>query len=135
MAEHSYTIANDTGANVRANINTALSAIVSNNSNATAPTTTYAYMWWCDTTTGILKQRNSADSAWISILTLATGVPIAGAGGPSLGVDSVIRTNAKTITASITFAGTENGMTAGPVSISGAGVSVTVTSGSTWTIV
>ena len=56
-------------------------------------------------------------------------------GGPSLGTDHVIRTNAKTITASITFAGNENGMTAGPISISGSGVVVTVTSGSTWTIV
>ena len=32
MAEHDYVIANDTGANVRADINNALSAIVSNNS-------------------------------------------------------------------------------------------------------
>ena len=135
MAEHSYTIANDTGANVRANINSALSAIVSNNSKATEPTTKFAYQWWADTGTGILKQRNAANNAWISILTLATGVPIAGAGGPSLGVDSVIRTNAKTITASITFLGSENGMTAGPISISGSGVVVTVASGSSWTIV
>ena len=129
------TVSNDTGANVRTDLNNIFSAVVSQFSNTTEHTTMYAYMWWADTTTGILKQRNSANSAWISILTLATGVPIAGAGGPSLGVDSVIRTNAKTITASITFAGTENGMSAGPVSISGAGVSVTVTSGSTWTIV
>ena len=135
MAEHDYSIANDTGANVRADINNALSAIASNNSKATEPSTTFAYMWWADTGSGILKQRNAANNAWISILTLSTGVPIAGAGGPSLGDDSVIRTNAKTITSSITFLGTENGMTAGPISISGSGVVVTVTSGSTWTIV
>ena len=135
MAIHDMVINNDTGANVRSDINSSLSAIVSNNSNATAPSTTYAYMWWCDTSAGILKQRNSANNAWISILTLATGVPIAGAGGPSLGVDSVIRTNAKTITSSITFAGSENGMTAGPISISGSGVTVTVASGSTWSII
>jgi hypothetical protein len=28
-------------------------------------------MWWADTTTGFLKQRNSANSAWITIGTLA----------------------------------------------------------------
>ena len=55
-------------------------------------------------------------------------------GGPSLGTSHVIRTNAKTIAENITFAGTENGMTAGPVTIN-SGYTVTVTSGSTWTIV
>lgn len=57
-----------------------------------------------------------------------------GGGGPSLGADSVIRTNAKTIDEDITFAGTENGMSAGPITIS-ATFTVTVTSGSTWVIV
>jgi hypothetical protein len=76
MAEHDYVIANNTGSQVRADINNALSAIVSNNSKATAPSTTFAYQFWADTGTGILKQRNAANNAWISILTLATGVPI-----------------------------------------------------------
>ena len=53
-------------------------------------------------------------------------------GGPSIGtIPNMIRTNAKTVTAAITFAGTENGITAGPVTFSGSG-SVTVTTGSTW---
>jgi hypothetical protein len=43
----------------------------------------------------------------------------------------MVRTNAKTITAAITFAGTENGITAGPVTFSGSGA-VVVTTGSTW---
>ncbi len=55
-------------------------------------------------------------------------------GGPSLGVDSIIRTNAKTISENITFAGTENGMTAGPITVAN-GYSVVVTNGSSWTIV
>ncbi len=58
----------------------------------------------------------------------------ASAGGPSLGTDAVIRTNAKTIAENITFAGTENGMSAGPITIN-SGYTVTVTSGSTWTVV
>ena len=76
MAEHDYVIANQNGANTRSDLNNALAAIVSNNSKATAPTTTYAYMWWADTANDILKQRNAADSAWISILTLSTGIAI-----------------------------------------------------------
>ena len=55
-------------------------------------------------------------------------------GGPSLGTDHVIRTNAKTISENITFAGTENGMTAGPVTVADS-YTVTVASGSTWTII
>jgi hypothetical protein len=73
MATHDYVIANQTGANTRSDLNNALSAIVSNNSSATAPATTYAYMWWADTTNDLLKQRNAADNAWIDILTLSTG--------------------------------------------------------------
>ena len=72
MATHDYVIANGTGAAVRSDLNGALAAIVSNNSSATEPATMYAYQWWPDTTTGLLKQRNSANSAWITIGTLAS---------------------------------------------------------------
>ena len=67
MAQHDYTIANQTFPNTRADINNALSAIVSQNSGATAPTTTYAYQLWYDTTTDKLKIRNANDDAWIDI--------------------------------------------------------------------
>ena len=70
MATHDYIISNASGAAVRADLNNALAAIVSNNSNATSPATTYAYQWWADTTTGQLKLRNSANSAWITIFEL-----------------------------------------------------------------
>ena len=56
-----------------------------------------------------------------------------GRGGPSLGTDSVIRTNAQTISENITFAGTENGSSVGPITVA-ATFTVTVTSGSTWVI-
>ena len=69
MATHDYVIANGDGATVRADINGALAAIVSNNSNASAPSTTYAYMWWYDTGNNILKMRNAANNAWITIAT------------------------------------------------------------------
>jgi len=73
MAIHDYVINNDTGANVRGDINNALSAIASNNSSATEPSTTFAYQFWADTANDLLKQRNAANNAWISILTLSTG--------------------------------------------------------------
>lgn len=70
MATHDYVIANASGAAVRADLNNALAAIVSNNSNAAEPATTYAYMWWADTTNNLLKLRNSANDAWITLREL-----------------------------------------------------------------
>jgi hypothetical protein len=89
MATHDYVISNASGAAVRADLNNALAAIVSNNSSATAPTTTYAYQWWADTTAGVLKIRNSANSAWITLFQLDgefTAIPLENgtAAAPSL---------------------------------------------------
>jgi len=70
MATHDYVIDNSTGANVRTDINNVLQAILSNNSSSSAPSTTAAYMWWADTSNGILKIRNSANSAWVELLQL-----------------------------------------------------------------
>ena len=70
MATHDYVIANGTGAAVRSDLNGALAAIVSNNSSATQPATMYAYQWWADTTAGLLKIRNSANSAWVTLFQL-----------------------------------------------------------------
>lgn len=75
MSQHDMNLANANGATFRADLNDALGALVTNSSGATAPSATFAYQWWADTTTGILKQRNAANSAWISILTLSTGTP------------------------------------------------------------
>lgn len=73
MATHDYVIANASGAAVRADLNNALAAIVTNNSNATEPATTYAYMWWYDTTAGQLKQRNAADDGWVVVPQFDSG--------------------------------------------------------------
>ena len=71
MAQHDYIIANQSGAAFRADLNNGLAAIVSQNSGSTQPSTTYAYQWWADTTTGLLKIRNAANNAWITVGTLA----------------------------------------------------------------
>jgi len=63
---------NAAGATFRADINNALLALISNSSGASAPGTTYAYQFWADTTTGLLKLRNAANSAWITVGTLAS---------------------------------------------------------------
>jgi len=67
MATHDYEIDNQTPASLRADLNNALAAIVSNNSNATAPSTTFANMFWYDSANNILKMRNEANSAFINI--------------------------------------------------------------------
>ncbi len=134
MSQHDYVIGNDTAANVRADINTALLAIASNNSGASAPATTYANQWWYDSTNDILKIRAEANDAWISVAKLnqtldqffpivggvevtATGTEINILAGAVLsttelnyvdGVTSAIQTqlNAKVSAASPTFTGT-----------------------------
>lgn len=69
MSQHDYVIDNQTFPNTRSDINNALAAIVSNNAGATAPSTTYPYQLWYDTTTDILKIRNADDDAWIGLIS------------------------------------------------------------------
>ena len=47
--------------------NSALQALATNNGGSSAPTTTYASMFWFDTNTNMLKMRNESDSAWINV--------------------------------------------------------------------
>lgn len=74
--QHSMNIANQAGASFRADLNNALQALAGSNSGAAAPATTYAYQFWADTTNGLLKQRNAANTAWITVGLL---------GAPNLG--------------------------------------------------
>jgi hypothetical protein len=80
MPQHDMIIANANFPTLRADVNDALAALVANSSGATAPATTYSYQWWADTTTGLLKIRNAANSAWLIVCDLATGAPVLGAG-------------------------------------------------------
>tara|TARA_R100000231_G_scaffold139589_1_gene121448 strand:- start:1593 stop:3425 length:1833 start_codon:yes stop_codon:yes gene_type:complete len=70
MATHDYVIANASGAAVRADLNNALAAIVTNNSGSSEPGTTYSFQWWADTNTNQLKLRNAANDDWIVIQEL-----------------------------------------------------------------
>jgi hypothetical protein len=64
-----YVLANQSGANFRTELNSVLAAVVSQNSGSTAPSTTYAYQFWIDTgvSPALLKLRNSANNAWITV--------------------------------------------------------------------
>jgi hypothetical protein len=90
---------------------------------------------------GTIRFNTDVDAAEIYKADDGTGSagwsPISG-GGPSLGSDSVIRTNPNTISENITVgpsAGSEfaNGMSAGPMTI-GNGYTVTVESGGAWSV-
>jgi hypothetical protein len=67
MAQHDYNLANQSGADFRADLNNALSAIATNNSGTNQPSTTFAYEWWIDTTNNLIKLRNSSNNAWITL--------------------------------------------------------------------
>jgi len=73
MSQEDYVIADQRMLPGREDINNNFAAIASQNSGTTSPATTFPYMLWADTTSGILKQRNAADTAWVSILTMASG--------------------------------------------------------------
>ncbi len=66
MANHDYVISNQTFPATRTDLNNALSAIVSNNSSSSEPSTKYAYQWWYDTSSNTLKFRNADNDAWVS---------------------------------------------------------------------
>jgi len=67
MSQHDYVLDNASGAAFRSDLNNALLAVASLNSGASEPSTTYAYMFWYDTTNNVLKQRNAANNAWVTI--------------------------------------------------------------------
>ncbi len=93
MSQHDLSIANGTGAAVRSDLNGALAALGTNSSGATAPTTTYAFQFWADTTTGLLKIRNAANSAFVTVGTLAsTNLGLASLAGATFTGDVILGT-------------------------------------------
>lgn len=69
MSQSAFNIPNQAGAGFRSDVNAALQALATISSGSTAPTTTYAFQLWMDTSTSpaTLRQRNSANSAWLAI--------------------------------------------------------------------
>jgi hypothetical protein len=88
MSQHDYNLINQPGQAFRDDINQALAAIVSINAGAVEPTAMFPGMLWLDLASpgtypnGRLRQRNLANSAWITPVTDAlplTGGSITGA--------------------------------------------------------
>ncbi len=65
MTQHDFNVADQGFPAFRADMNLAFLAGVSLSSGASEPSTKFAYQWWADTTANVLKQRNSANNAWI----------------------------------------------------------------------
>ena len=89
MSQHNYVINNASGAAVRADLDNALLAIVSQNSGATAPTTVYAYMIWIDTSgsPAVMKMRDGTNATWITLGPVSAGLgALQTAGGTMTGV-------------------------------------------------
>ena len=78
-----YTIANDTGANVRSDINAVLGAIQTLNSGSSDPSANVAYQLSVNTTSNLLKLRNAANNGYITIGNVTQAnlglAPLAGA--------------------------------------------------------
>jgi hypothetical protein len=99
MPQHDYVISDADGLSFLADLNLMCAAVVGFNSGASAPAVTYAYMPWVDTSSGIFKQRNAANSAWINLFTLSTG-NLAQIGGMTL--TGEINTKRSTVAATAT---------------------------------
>jgi Chaperone of endosialidase len=72
MSNHDLTIANGPGINVRQDIEAALQALGTNFQGPAVPLVTYPCQIWADSGTGLLKLRNIANTAWITLGPLDT---------------------------------------------------------------
>jgi hypothetical protein len=71
MSQHDFVLDDAAGAAFLADSNLAIQALASVSSGSSAPSTTYPYQPWADTTSGLLKQRNAANTLWVPRDTLA----------------------------------------------------------------
>ena len=70
MSQNDFTIANQTFPNTRADINSALQALASNNSGASAPSTQFANQFFYKTGDNTLYIRNEGNDADITVMVL-----------------------------------------------------------------
>lgn len=67
MAQHDYTIANQTASDARTDINNVLQAIATNNSGTGVPTATFPNQWFYDTDNQLLKIRNNTTTTYLNV--------------------------------------------------------------------
>lgn len=92
MSQNSVVIPNTSGAAFRTNVNNAFNTLITQNSGATAPTTTYAYMLWADTTLNLLRLRDSTNTNWLTLGPIdgawsGKGAALASSATVTLGLD------------------------------------------------
>lgn len=90
MAQHDMIIDNATFAAFRADVNSAIQALVTNNNGPDEPEVTYPRMWWPDETSGWMKQRNAADTAWINVFPLGVELSPSLVGASILSVSPLV---------------------------------------------
>jgi hypothetical protein len=71
MSQNSLVVADGTGAQVLAAMNNALDTLRTQFSGPTPPGTPLPYQVWADTTTGVLKVRDAANTVWIPVQPLS----------------------------------------------------------------
>jgi hypothetical protein len=122
MSQHDMNIANQGFPAFRADLNAALEALVSSNSGATAPATTFANMPWYDTANNIFKIRNEDNDAWISIFTLNQSTDVITAIGSVTLADVVSLTGTQTLTNKTLTSPAINGQTVDKITDTQGGV-------------
>ncbi len=76
MSQNDFSIADQPGASFLSELNSQIQALATLSSGPTAPTTTYAYQFWYDTTNNLLKIRNGGNTQWITIGNPATDTSV-----------------------------------------------------------
>jgi hypothetical protein len=118
MSQHDYSIANQGFPATRADINNALSAIATNNSGTSAPSTQYAGQFWIDTTasTWTLYIHDGTDD--IQFATIDTSANTVNFIDSALANDVVINTSgAITTTGAFTSVGIDDNATSTAITI------------------
>jgi hypothetical protein len=96
MSQNDHVIANGSGSTVRADINSALQALASQNSGTSGPGTTYPFQIWANESADELAMRTEANSAWVVTATFTGSTYIPWSRGAQLG--TIANLNAAAIT-------------------------------------
>lgn len=95
-----YVLSDQTGASFRAELNSILAAIASNNASTIAPSATVGYMFYANMSTTAMQVRNAADTLFLNVfkMTVSSVTPyiVGSTGAAELGSAIVQRTKANT---------------------------------------
>lgn len=113
MSQNDLTIADQSFPSFRSDLNSALQALASLSSSASAPTVSYANQLWYETDADTLWIRNEGNTAWLDLMRISqtTGSPSFMAGNVGIGTVSPGRAlHVKNTTPSIRIEDTDTGV-------------------------